>query len=389
MAVSAGRAGGAVEHLPGLLPRKLLSSRDHQCGAPVEFCQRSAYRIVFLVQRTKYVAMHKIRDRMCYLGGDAVVSTTRTLPGFFGAVAVGASALVLLSSWAGGVFAPADSLNIAATVWWLPMLAALGLMAIVRRRRATVLILLAGCLALGAILFAPLLTFPADRARAPTIRLVTYNMFRANAQAAEAVDWIVRQDADFVIVLEAAPFHHLALERLRRAYPFAYSCAGRGYCSTMLFSRQAAQDVWPLARGDADNRRALSALTARFDLGDGVLPITAVHLNRPWPLGDQATQLPELADAVATLGRRGVMAGDFNSSPWTFAMRRTSAIAELKLASGGGGTWPATMPALLRLPLDQVYVGSCITATAVRRGPALGSDHLPLVVDIAVGGCLA
>ena len=70
-------------------------------------------------------------------------------------------------------------------------------------------------------------------------------------------------------------------------------------------------------------------------------------------------------------------------------MRRTSAIAELKLASGGGGTWPATMPALLRLPLDQVYVGSCITATAVRRGPALGSDHLPLVVDIAVGGCLA
>jgi endonuclease/exonuclease/phosphatase (EEP) superfamily protein YafD len=156
----------------------------------------------------------------------------------------------------------------------------------------------------------------------------------------------------------------------------------------MILSRQPAQDVWHLSRGDPENRKALSAVTARFVVGGQELPITAVHLDRPWPQGAQERYLGVLNDAVATVGRRGIVAGDFNSAPWTFAMRRMAEAGELSLASGITGTWPADrLPHPLRLPLDQVYIGPCMTRDSVQHGPQLGSDHLPIVTDIIVGDC--
>jgi endonuclease/exonuclease/phosphatase (EEP) superfamily protein YafD len=68
-------------------------------------------------------------------------------------------------------------------------------------------------------------------------------------------------------------------------------------------------------------------------------------------------------------------------------MRRLAAAGELNLASGSSGTWPADNPSLFRLPLDQVYLGRCLVPVSERRGPAIGSDHLPVVTDVAVGNC--
>ena len=69
-------------------------------------------------------------------------------------------------------------------------------------------------------------------------------------------------------------------------------------------------------------------------------------------------------------------------------MRRVAGAGELRLASGPAGTWPAEgLAGGLRLPLDQVYVGPCMARQAVRRGPDLGSDHLPVVTDIVIGDC--
>lgn len=260
-----------------------------------------------------------------------------------------------------------------------------------RRLRTIALALLCGSLVTGAVLAAPLLSGGAsggaDQAGQHRLRIVSYNMFHTNPQAKKALDWVVGQKPDFIILLEAAPVHWREIRKIQDDYPYSYGCAGTGFCSTVILSRQPAEDVWPLSRGDPENRGALSAVTARFSVAGRDVPITAVHLDRPWPLGAQSEYMGLLTDAVTTVGRRGIVAGDFNSAPWTFMMRRLADAGELHLASGATGTWPSGFAPFLRLPLDQVYIGPCMTREAVQYGPALGSDHLPVITDIMLGDC--
>jgi len=302
---------------------------------------------------------------------------------------LGICILIPASVLAGAISVPIDSMLIAAPYALVLFALVLALLALSRRWRGTALSLLAACVIAGALLAVPLLPKGgAGDGEGTRVRLVSFNMYRDNPRVKEAIDWVIAQKADFVILVEAVPGHASEIARLKTVFPYSYGCSAKTPCSTMILSRQPAQDVWHLSKGDPENRKALSAVTARFAVGGQDLPITAVHLDRPWPQGAQERFYGVLNEAVASVGRRGIVAGDFNSAPWTFAMRRMAAAGELHLASGATGTWPADrLPRPLRLPLDQVYIGQCMTRAAVQHGPQLGSDHLPIVTDIIVGDC--
>ena len=82
----------------------------------------------------------------------------------------------------------------------------------------------------------------------------------------------------------------------------------------------------------------------------------------------------------------------------TTGLRTTGGLATGGLAAGlriPGGlapTWPVLQPfgssvcrlCFPQLPLDHVLVGTGIGVLATRVGPPLGSDHLPLIVDLAL-----
>lgn len=308
-------------------------------------------------------------------------------------VTVGVSLVALLLGLVGAIFVPADSANILVPAWLLIGVVALFVAARLGRDEASRGMQRVTAIAGGAIvavalgLLAPLAAPRPQVSETRTLRLVSFNMYKSNGDADRAVRWLLAQRADIIILLEATAAHDAALARLRQDYRYVYPCSRSGKCSTKVFSRIPAIGYWPLAKGDADNRLALSAVTLHFDVAGAVVPVTAVHLSHPWPLGGQQDELKALGQALSTLGRGGIIAGDFNSAPWTFAMRRLAAKADARLASGATGTWPAYGLQLPVLPLDQIYLGRCIAARSVTRGPALGSDHLPLVVDLGIAPC--
>ncbi len=83
-----------------------------------------------------------------------------------------------------------------------------------------------------------------------------------------------------------------------------------------------------------------------------------------------------------------IVAGDFNSTPYSYALKNLTARAGLDRIAIGIPTWPAPptypfpMPAWLQL--DQVMSRGEIIATPARTGPSGGSDHYPLFTDFMV-----
>jgi endonuclease/exonuclease/phosphatase (EEP) superfamily protein YafD len=82
-----------------------------------------------------------------------------------------------------------------------------------------------------------------------------------------------------------------------------------------------------------------------------------------------------------------VVAGDLNMSPWSPFFRRFMKKSGLKDSEDSFGfqpTWPTYQP-ILYLPLDHVLVSRDIAIVDRRIGAKVGSDHLPVVVDLAPG----
>ena len=88
---------------------------------------------------------------------------------------------------------------------------------------------------------------------------------------------------------------------------------------------------------------------------------------------------------------RMVVAGDFNSTPWSFALKRLDGMLPLIRRDRAIATWPSApteaqgrkVPlALPVLPIDHIYAGAGWRTLDVRRGPSLGSDHRPVVVTL-------
>ncbi|MCW1382714.1 endonuclease/exonuclease/phosphatase family protein [Novosphingobium sp. KCTC 2891] len=297
---------------------------------------------------------------------------------------------ILGTSIAGMAVAEADSINIAAPAA-LPLAGAFALGAAATATSLTVRLLgwatLLAATCWGAAIARPM--WPAGTIAATTpmakMRIASFNVYKDNARLPEAIAWVLDQHADAVVLIEANMHQRTEFSALLRTYPYAAACAENLHCSTVILTRRPPGHIWHHAQGDPENRKTLSAVTVLLDLGCIHLPLTAAHFSRPWPLGSQRGDLRHLGEVMRHMGRDGLLIGDFNSAPWTFAMRRIAASGHLRLASGPRPTWPSAAASLPpALPLDQFYAGSAVTIANVHTGPDLGSDHRPLVADIAV-----
>lgn len=113
-------------------------------------------------------------------------------------------------------------------------------------------------------------------------------------------------------------------------------------------------------------------------------------LTHPWPpVGAWAEEqqwkhMAALSHHVRALPGPIVFAGDFNATPWSRIFRRvigTTGLCDSRAGFGYQGSYPASS-AIVRIPIDHVLV-SCDVGVANREiGPDIGSDHLPVIVDL-------
>ncbi len=224
---------------------------------------------------------------------------------------------------------------------------------------------------------------PAPAAHGPTLKLVQFNLWEQNVDPAGTAAWILAQDADVVMTEETVGAAAAIGERLEQAYPYRSSCRVPRRCSVMIYSRL------PLTQRGSGQGPPLAWAVA--DWNGRPLTLAAIHAFWPYPPGFQQWQMRRLARFAQGRDQAGmILAGDFNAAPWAFGLKRLDRSLSMQRRTHGAATWPAAAVSRYRIPtlfpvlaIDQVYAGSDWRTVRVERGPRLGSDHYPVVVELA------
>jgi endonuclease/exonuclease/phosphatase (EEP) superfamily protein YafD len=244
-----------------------------------------------------------------------------------------------------------------------------------------------GCLFLLVALRSPIPPAPSCPARSTdsTLHVLEFNAWELNRTPGAAVQWILGQHPDAIILLEAKQRAASLPAQLQRAYPYRVACLPALPCSTLILSRIAPLAVYPLGRGDVENRQGLSAAAMVLGFSGRQATIVGVHLSRPLPWGRQSRELAQLKAALASFDPHTlVLGGDFNSTPDTALLRQAAADLDLRMIPTGA-TWPtaaARLWAASFLSLDHVLVGDGWRVAAASVGPTIGSDHRPIMVSL-------
>ena len=81
-----------------------------------------------------------------------------------------------------------------------------------------------------------------------------------------------------------------------------------------------------------------------------------------------------------------LLIGDLNISMWSHLyddFETATGMTNTRRGFGAIPTWPQQLP-FGRIPIDHCLVSTHFAVVDTRRGPAIGSDHLPLIVDLSL-----
>ncbi len=225
---------------------------------------------------------------------------------------------------------------------------------------------------------------PAAPAGAERLRVLQFNVLRRNGDPAATAAVIRALSPDVVVLEEVNGAAAVIPDLLRIGYPHQVGCGDPRPCGTRVLSRRA-----PLASGGLqaphDRDGSVNAAWMTLPLRSGArTTVVGTHYTWPFPGGPQQAQMRALDVLVRRFPSDTlIVAGDMNSTPWSYTLRRQDRALGLERRTRALFSWPEASGRLPLLPIDHLYAGSGWRTVAVGRGPRTASDHYPVVVDLA------
>lgn len=241
--------------------------------------------------------------------------------------------------------------------------------------------------------YTPLASCQVERSTRPageraSFRLLISNVLMENQEHGRLLRVIREADPDLVLAVETDDAWARALEPLSADYPYAVRHPRDNYYGLMLFSRLPLVEprVEFLVQDD------IPSVHTAFDLPGGErVYLHGIHPRPPEPIRDQDStprdaELVLVGRAIADAGSRPtVVAGDLNDvawSPTTELFLRLSGLLDPRMGRGFYNSFNAKNP-LFRYPLDHVFHSNHFRLVELRRLPAVGSDHFPMLVELS------
>jgi len=217
------------------------------------------------------------------------------------------------------------------------------------------------------------------------LQIALANINHANSDCARFASWAKAQPSVILVVQEVNERWANALKELDHEYPFSIVLPRDAGSGIALYSRKPI-DSNSIELGEGDARPGIHA---SLKINDTKINIVTFHPRAPVRRGHFALRNQMLACAATCLlelPNPKICIGDFNMSPWSHYYRNFLRQAQLKDARNGRGllaTWPTFLLfRWLMIPIDHCLVSKEIRVLKIKTGPRIGSDHLPLIVDL-------
>jgi endonuclease/exonuclease/phosphatase (EEP) superfamily protein YafD len=219
------------------------------------------------------------------------------------------------------------------------------------------------------------------------LKLAFANVERCNTAYDSFIALITRQEPDVVIVQEVDKFWAISLQTLHTKYPFNEVMPRGGGSGIALYSRFSFERL-PISLPEGDAR---PGLMAKLDIEGSAVSLLTIHTRAPLRRGHFERRNKALAAAAGFLKHLPspkVFAGDLNITPWSTYYQ--SFIKETKMINVRKGfgllaSWPTFMLfGWLMIPIDHCLVSEDIIVLNAKSGERIGSDHLPLIVEMEI-----
>lgn len=215
------------------------------------------------------------------------------------------------------------------------------------------------------------------------LRVMELNVWARNGDFDRTEALIREISPDVVLLVEIDERWVQTLARLKADWPYAVVTLGTGHLGIGLFSKR------PIEEGRVTFLNHVVAIVhGRIDVAGEPVTFAGVHLSRPLSAAGtarQRTEMIELAELLGSTPGPAVVLGDFNSVPWSAAatdFRSRAGLRDTRQGLGQQASWPAFLPAPLRIPIDHCLVSGDLQAAHCAIGPSVGSDHLPVIVEL-------
>jgi endonuclease/exonuclease/phosphatase (EEP) superfamily protein YafD len=228
---------------------------------------------------------------------------------------------------------------------------------------------------------------PAGATTAPRLRLIAANVRFDNRQFDAFLDELVRLDGDVLVISEVTPewWDHIVARGLVRSHPHVVREPRWGAAGMAILSNR------PLHDPDIVRLVDRSVPSATLRIGGQRIRVIGVHTVAP---NFDFARNRDDQRVVSTIVRRApqprIVAGDFNATPYNrwYDELRGLGLDEVHEAVGEpfATTWPNGHHPLPPVRIDHVFTDAAIVPLAVHQGDGPGSDHRPVIADVAVVG---
>ncbi|MDX2037008.1 MAG: endonuclease/exonuclease/phosphatase family protein [Isosphaeraceae bacterium] len=223
-----------------------------------------------------------------------------------------------------------------------------------------------------------------DRDRPERLRILMANVYHPNADFERVAALIRRERPDIVGLVEVSYDWIDGLERtgIREEFPYRVEVplGGQGLA---LWLREAPHRLEPAQVFSSTGNPVCKATLA---FGGGLTTLWLVHPPNPVGGGRERAN-PDFAALAEQIGLRGgsqIVVGDLNRtehSPYFHDFLATTRLRDSRFGFGPQPSWPTWSP--YRIPLDHALVSPDVAVVDRRLGESIGSDHLPIILDVA------
>ncbi|MEM9091133.1 MAG: endonuclease/exonuclease/phosphatase family protein [Cyanobacteria bacterium P01_F01_bin.53] len=314
-------------------------------------------------------------------------------------LALGITAVAILSHHLGGIFLFAV-LSPFQMQYFVALLTLSAIALCLKRPRLILLTLF--CAALLSAQIAPWYVPSLQSTASTSYRVLSANLNITNQRATKVLAWTEKEQPDLALFLEVNNVMAEKLEALKTVMPYSSNQAYPYQPGAVLYSKYPLTDA-KIQKFNTNNAVNLTAQVQVKNKGkEQPISIVAIHplppMNRTF-LKKRNTVFSAVGEYVKQQIDPVLLIGDFNVTMWSPHYRSLVHQTNLKNTRKGFGTlptWPVNLsryftPTLgflerfIQIPIDQCLVSPSLSVTGMHTGDNLGSDHLPIVIDLSLG----